>query len=48
MESAQKNSQKIVKFVNTFGMGYAIIILVKTPQYIIYSFAIPHSKNTFS
>ena len=37
-KSAQKNSQTFVKFVHTYyGIG-AIIIHVKTPQYIIYSF----------
>ena len=37
-KSAQKKLQTFVKFVHTYdGIG-AIIIHVKTPQYIIYSF----------
>lgn len=35
---AQKNLQTFVKFVHTFCGDSAIIIHVKTPQYIIYSF----------
>ena len=34
----EKRVHKIVKFVHTYLAGHAIIITVKTPQYIIYSF----------
>ena len=35
---AQKRILTFVTFVNTYWEEYDIIILVKTPQYIIYSF----------
>ena len=38
VQYAQKQIQIFVTFVNTYGREYDIIILVKTPQYIIYSF----------
>ena len=37
-KSAQKIYKTFVKFVHTFQWDSAIIIHVKTPQYIIYSF----------
>ena len=38
VQIAQKKLESFVNFVNTFGIHHGIIILVKTPQYIIYSF----------
>ena len=38
VQIAQKKFKSFVNFVNTFGIHHGIIILVKTPQYIIYSF----------
>ena len=44
MKNAQKLFVKIVKFVHTFRHDHDIIILVKTPQYIIYFLLYPIVK----
>ena len=45
---AQKHLSFFVKFVHTYLVTFAIIILVKTPQYIIKFLLHPIKRNTFS